>query len=98
MAGIGFELRSLLRRESLGGLLRAYGYAGLISSGPWVLSIVGVMGIGVVSVGTVPSTDVRRFLVSVNYLMAASLVLTGALQLMLTRFVADLDGDVELTP
>ena len=46
MAGIGFELRKLMRRDSFWGLLRAYGYAGLISSGPWVLSILGVMGIG----------------------------------------------------
>lgn len=89
MAGIGFELRSLLRRESLWGLLRAYGYAGLISSGPWVLSILGVMGIGMLSVAHMPGVEVKRFLVSVTYLMAASLVLTGLLQLMLTRFVAD---------
>lgn len=28
MAGIGFELRKMLRRDSLLGLLRAYTYAG----------------------------------------------------------------------
>jgi polysaccharide biosynthesis protein PelG len=89
MAGIGFELRELLRRDSLWGLVRAYAYAGLISSGPWVLSILGVMGIGVLSVGPVPATEVRQFLVSVTYLMAGSLILTGALQLTFTRFIAD---------
>jgi uncharacterized membrane protein len=89
VAGIGFELRRLLRSDSFWGLLRAYGYAGVISSGPWVLSILGVMGIGIASVGRVPSLAVRQFLVSVTYLMAGSLILTGALQLMLTRFVAD---------
>jgi len=50
MAGIGFELRRLLDRQSLWGLVRAYAYAGVISSGPWVLSILGVMGIGLLSV------------------------------------------------
>jgi len=89
MAGIGFELRELLRRDSLWGLVRAYAYAGLISSGPWVLSILGVMGIGVLSVGPVAAIEVRQFLVSVTYLMAASLILTGALQLTFTRFIAD---------
>jgi polysaccharide biosynthesis protein PelG len=89
LAGIGFELRRLLRRDSLWGLLRAYGYAGLISSGPWVLSILGVMGIGLASLGRVPALAIRQFLVSVTYLMASSLVLTGLLQLLLTRFVAD---------
>jgi uncharacterized membrane protein len=89
MAGIGFELRELLRRDSLWGLVRAYAYAGLISSGPWVLSILGVMGIGVLSVGPVAAVEVRQFLVSVTYLMAGSLILTGALQLTFTRFIAD---------
>ena len=90
MAGIGFELRKLLKRESFIGLLQAYGFAGLISAGPWVLSIVGVMLIGVMSVGVVDQSHmVAQFLVSVTYLMAASLILTGALQLLFTRFVAD---------
>ncbi len=90
MAGIGFELRKLLKRESFIGLIQAYGFAGLISAGPWVLSIVGVMLIGVMSVGVVDQTHmVAQFLVSVTYLMATSLILTGALQLLFTRFVAD---------
>ena len=38
MAGIGFELRKLLRKDSLLGLVQAYAYAGVIGSGPWVLS------------------------------------------------------------
>lgn len=89
MAGIGFELRKLLDRQSLWGLVRAYAYAGVISSGPWVLSIVGVMGIGLFSVGRVPGVEVRQFLVTVTYLMAASLISTGGLQLMFARFIAD---------
>jgi uncharacterized membrane protein len=90
LAGIGFELRKLLKRESLLGILRAYGYAGLISSGPWVLSILGIMLVGILSVGKVsPIIRVQQFLVTVNYIMCGSLVLTGMLQLMFTRFVAD---------
>ncbi|TAN73700.1 MAG: hypothetical protein EPN14_09695, partial [Gallionella sp.] len=40
MAGIGFELRKLLKKQSYSGLLQAYVYAGIISSGPWILSII----------------------------------------------------------
>ena len=47
MAGIGFELRRLLRKDTLLGLIRAYAYAGVISSGPWVLSIIGILIIGI---------------------------------------------------
>ena len=90
MAGIGFELRRILLKDSYTSTLRAYIYAGLISSGPWVLSIISVMLIGIVSLGGItPEDQVRQFLVSVTYLMAVSLILTGGLQLYFTRFISD---------
>ncbi|WP_282286424.1 exopolysaccharide Pel transporter PelG [Pseudomonas sp. PS02302] len=90
MAGIGFELRKILARDSYTATLRAYVYAGLISSGPWVLSIISVMLIGVLATGIVtPNVLIRQFLVTVTYLMASSLILTGGLQLYFTRFVSD---------
>ena len=49
MAGIGFELRKILRRDSLTGTMTAYGYAGLISAGPLILSIVAILLIGLLS-------------------------------------------------
>lgn len=90
MAGIGFEIRRILEKDTLLSLLEAYGFAGLISSGPWVLSILGVMMIGILSYTMVsPQVLIVQFLVSVTYLMAFSLMLTGILQLMFTRFIAD---------
>jgi len=90
MAGIGFELRKLLRRENYSGLLQAYAYAGIISSGPWVLSIIGILAIGLLSSATAGSSiAISRFQVSVTYLIAASLVITGVVQLGFTRFIAD---------
>ncbi len=90
MAGIGFELRKILARDSYSATLRAYVYAGLISSGPWVLSIISVMLIGVLSLGVVvPELLIRQFLVTVTYLMAASLIFTGGAQLFFTRFISD---------
>jgi|TARA_R100000935_G_C2821372_1_gene159949 uncharacterized membrane protein len=90
MAGIGFELRKILSRDSYTATLRAYVYAGLISSGPWVLSIISVMVIGVMSLGVVvPELLIRQFLVSVTYLMASSLIFTGGAQLLFTRFISD---------
>lgn len=91
MAGIGFELRKILSRDSYTATLHAYVYAGLISSGPWVLSIISVMLVGVISLGLlVPHVLVWQFLVTVTYLMASSLILTGGVQLLFTRFVSDL--------
>jgi len=90
MAGIGFELRKLLRKDTLTGLLQAYSYAGIIGSGPWILSIVGILVIGLLSHAVViPSLRVTQFQVSVTWLIACSLILTGIMQLDFTRFISD---------
>ncbi|WP_233870519.1 exopolysaccharide Pel transporter PelG [Paraburkholderia adhaesiva] len=90
MAGIGFELRKMLRRDTLLGLMQAYTYAGLISAGPWILSIVGILMIGALSLPLVlPNELITQFQVSVTWLIALSLVLTGPLQLAYTRFTSD---------
>ncbi len=90
MAGIGFELRRLLRKNTLVGLLEAYAYAGIIGSGPWVFSIVGILLIGLFSASiVVPSFLVTQFQTSVTYLVASSLILTGLVQLAFTRFISD---------
>jgi uncharacterized membrane protein len=90
MAGIGFELRKLLEKDSYYGLIQAYAYAGIISSGPWVLSIVGILFVGFLSLGVVyPHASIVQFQVSVTYLILSSLILTGFIQLGFTRFIAD---------
>ncbi len=90
MVGIGFELRRYLNEDSFTGTLKAYGFAGLIGAGPWVLSILGVMLIGLIGVASnVSGREVEQFTTSVTWLMGLSLILTGALQLLFTRFVAD---------
>jgi uncharacterized membrane protein len=90
MAGIGFELRRLSHSQTYFGLLRAYAYAGIVSSGPWVLSIAAILMLGMLSIGLViPSVQITRFQVSVTWLIALSLVYTGGFQLIYTRYVAD---------
>lgn len=90
MAGIGFELRRMLRRNTLVSLVQAYAYAGVIGSGPWVFSIVGILLIGIFSASmVVPAFLVTQFQTSVTYLVASSLILTGIVQLAFTRFISD---------
>lgn len=90
MAGIGFELRHLLRKNTLLGLLQTYVYASVIGSGPWVFSIVGILLMGLLSIGlVVPSYLVTQFQTSVTYLVAFSLIWTGLAQLAFTRFISD---------
>ena len=90
MAGIGFELRRMLRKDTLLGLVQAYAYASVIGSGPWVLSIVGILLVGIFSASVVvPGVLVTQFQTSVTYLVACSLIYTGLVQLAFTRFISD---------
>ena len=90
MAGIGFEIKKILKRESYLSIFTAYAYAGIIGSGPWILSILGVLLIGLMSVAlVVPHALITQFQVTITHLMAMSLMLTGFLQLGFTRYIAD---------
>lgn len=90
MAGIGFELRKLLEKDTFFGILRAYAYSGLISSGPWIISILALLFLGIFCLSTMsPQIQVTQFQTSVTFLIATSLIFTGPIQLSYNRFVAD---------
>lgn len=90
MAGIGFELRNILRRKSISSLLSAYGYATVISAGPWIVSIISIIFVGLLSLPGVPNkAAITEFQVSVTYLFALSLIFTGTFQFLFTRFLSD---------
>lgn len=90
MAGIGFELRKLMKGESYTSLIFAYAYAGIISSGPLILSIIAMLLIGIISLPfVIPPDLVAKFQTVITYLIAFSLVLTGVVQLSFTRYASD---------
>jgi uncharacterized membrane protein len=90
MAGIGFELRRLLQKDTLGGKLQAFAFSAIIGSGPWILSIMAILAIGLLNASPqAPALMVSAFQISITYLMAGSLILSSLLQLVFTRFIAD---------
>ncbi|MCL2723542.1 MAG: exopolysaccharide Pel transporter PelG [Polyangiaceae bacterium] len=90
MAGIGFELRQHLQKETYAGLITAYSIAAIIGSGPWVISIVGTILTGLVALAVqVSGAHVAVFFATITHVTAASLITSGMLQLLFTRFVAD---------
>lgn len=101
MAGIGFRMQKLLRSGDYRMLAVAYGYAAVISSGPWMLSMLGLMAIGALTSMSSTAADVVRagdvFRVVVIYCYAGSLMLGGFLHLAVSRYISDLlySGDFE---
>jgi len=75
MAGIGFRLRRLAEDESLLGFLTGYLSAGLICCGPWIITVLALAYLG----GNV----------LVTYCYALSLITTGGLVMIVTRYLAD---------
>ena len=93
MAGIGFEIRKLLQKDTYWGIFQAYGYSGIVSSGPWVLSIIGILIVGIYSAALVsPAVAVVQFQVSITNLFMSSLILTGMVQLAEARTRATTDA------
>ncbi len=93
MAGIGFELRKILKEDRLLSLGKVYGYSAMLSSGPWVVSIVAILLVGFINIANYgEASEVYRFQVVVTYAiaLASSLIITGLLQLPFTRYTADL--------
>ncbi|MDD5400076.1 MAG: exopolysaccharide Pel transporter PelG [Sulfurimonas sp.] len=93
MAGIGFELRRILKKDRLLSLAKVYSYSAVLSSGPWVISIVAIILVGFVNISTMGAmSQAAKFQIVITYAiaLASSLVVTGVLQLPFTRYVADL--------
>lgn len=91
MAGIGFELKKFLAKESYLGTLGAYGFAGLVCSGPWLLSIATILMLSLISDYYQLSLEISRtFQVIIVYIIAGSLLLTSVLQHTFTRYIANL--------
>ncbi len=93
MAGIGFELRKILKEDRLLSLAKVYGYSAILSSGPWVISIVAIVLVGFINITNLGEmSEASKFQVVITYAiaLASSLIITGVLQLPFTRYVADL--------
>ena len=89
MAGIGFELRRLIRKNTIFGELEGYLYATVISSGPWVLSVMCLAGLGLYYSQQTQNPDHVLFRSVLVYCYAFSLIVTGPIQMVTTRYLAD---------
>lgn len=89
MAGIGFELRKITRKHDLLSLAKGYLHATLISSGPWLLTIFCLGGINIYSQSLLSHELISQFRIIVIYNFCFSLVLSGPILMVATRFLAD---------
>lgn len=90
MAGIGFEIRKILKKETIFSLVRAFSYAGVVSSGPWIVSMLSILAAGfLVDYYLNSKYSAVAFTLMITYIIAFSLITTSFFQLSFTRYVAD---------
>ncbi len=89
MAGIGFELRRLTRQDNLIGVVHAYASAGFAAAGPWVFTILAIAGITLLYADYLDYDYLINFRVVLVYNLAASLVLSAPVFMVITRYIAD---------
>jgi len=85
LAGIGFKLRKMMRKQSLILDIAAVLYSVLITSGPWIISSAYIFWV-VTTFKKVPGF----FLGVVTYSFIFSMMIVGAFSFLLTRHLADL--------
>lgn len=91
MAGIGFELKKLFQKKGLAAIFKAYGYTGVITTGPMLLGILLLLGIMFLADVTGLSTHDRELLVCmITYVLLASLTITSFVSMVTTRYIADM--------
>lgn len=91
MAGISLDLQRYLKKDNYIGLISAYSYAGVISSGPWLLSILTILFISILGrVNNIPFEATKQFIIVTVYLIAGSLILSSSFQHTYTRYVANI--------
>lgn len=90
MAGIGFELKKLFAGRGVFMKIRAYAYAGIVTSGTMVLAVVLLLGMQwlATAFGVSPS-DKETLVVLLVYAMLFSLLLSSGMQMLVSRYVAD---------
>lgn len=95
MAGIGFVLQKLTRKDDLLGVVRAYSHAAMASTGPWLFTVLALAGITQLFTGGGDPTDLNadfgleNFRIVVIYNFAFSLVLSAPVFMIVTRYLAD---------
>lgn len=95
MAGIGFELQRLLKRDDLAGPTRGYLYAAAVVVGPWLVTVAAIAIISAATQKFGDFTELPMFRTIVLYNFSISLALSSPVAMIATRFLADriYDGD-----
>ncbi len=90
MAGIGFVLRKLSKEDNLSGIIKAYFHSAMASIGPCLMSVIALGLVMIIGSNFAEKQDLFDFRLIIIYNFAFSLVFTGPIYMIATRYLADL--------
>src|SRR6186713_1473154 len=88
MAGIGFELNKMARRDDLMGIAGAYLHSAFAIAGPWLFTVV-ALAFTTYMYGGSSSEELLNFRGVIVYNFSFSLVLSAPVYFIMTRYLAD---------
>jgi polysaccharide biosynthesis protein PelG len=89
MAGIGFRLQAMASEGSYIKATTAYASSAVISAGPWISGVVALAVLRGVSWSFLSTADHDLLFATLVIVFAASLLLAGGPQMVITRYLAD---------
>ena len=90
MAGIGFELKKMFEKRGLLSIIRAYGYAGVVCTGPMILGVLLLLGVRFLArIAGTTEGEIEFLNAIVQYTMLFSMILSNGFTLVTTRYVSD---------
>ena len=93
MAGIGFELRTLSNQHSIASPLVSLAHATWVSSGPLILTAVGLLTVQLLTSDRAGAFEITLFRVSLTYASMLALISASPTAVIVTRLVADCSYD-----
>ncbi len=88
MAGIGFELNKLAKRDDLMGVVAAYLHSAFAIAGPWLFTVI-ALAFTTYLYGAESSNELLNFRSVIVYNFSVSLVLSAPIYMIMTRYLAD---------
>lgn len=89
MAGIGFTLKRLANRDDLIGVIGAFTHGTIAAAGPWIFTVIALAGIVLLFPGAYNAEDVLNFREVIVYNFSLTLMISGPVYLVVTRYLAD---------
>lgn len=89
MAGIGFQLRRLQKKETISAIVASAGHAAMIAAGPWLFTIIALASITLTAERIAGLEVLANFRAIVIYAFASSLVFSAPVTMVTTRLIGD---------